>query len=384
MRHITTCFAVLLFLGCKKEDGQVQMPPQKIPVITIQQQDVPVYDEFVGQIYGYKDIPIRARVDGVLEKISFEEGTRVEKGQVLYRINADPYMAEVAAKTSKVSEARTLQVNAMNDLNRYKPLAEMNAISQLDLDAAQATYDAAVASEKAAEANLLQAQIKLGYCTIEAPITGLIGKTEAREGEYVGRDPNPVILNTLSRIDSIRVQFSIAETKYLEAARMYLEVRNAENVSHNSQTNTDGADVELILSDGSIYEDKGTIDFVNNQINSSTGSLLVQASFPNSRNLLRPGLYAKVRLQMDIAKNALIVPVRCLIELQGKYSVMVVSADGVVESRAVEVGARQGDLAIITKGLSSNEMVVIDAIQKVATGQTVQPVPQEFKSKRAK
>lgn len=357
------------------------MPPQEIPVIKAVKKDVPVYDELVGQIYGLKDIPIRARVDGFLEKISFEEGTRVKKGQLLYSIDPDPYLAQVASQQSKVAQAETMMVNADNELDRYKPLAEINAVSQSDLDGAQATYDASVSSLDAAEANLKQANIKLSYTRITSPIDGLIGKTEAREGEYVGKDPNPVILNTVSRIDTVRVQFSISESKYLELAREYSKERSVEEVNRDVREGRMKPYVELILSDGSVYEEKGTIDFVNAQINANTGSLLIQASFPNPSSILRPGLYAKVRLQLSIAKDAIVLPQRCLMELQGQYSIMTVNAENKIQPAAVKLGPKMGDMVIIESGLDDGVQVVIDALQKVKPGMQVVPVASDFKSK---
>ena len=195
------------------------------------------------------------------------------------------------------------------------------------------------------------------------------------------KKPNPVILNTLSRIDTVRVQFSISESKYLEIARAYRQNRTAEEVSKEVDEGRVKPNVELILSDGSVYEEKGKVDFVNSQINSSTGSLLIQASFPNPSRLLRPGLYAKVRLQLATAEGALLIPVRCLIELQGAYSVMAVNAEGVVEARPVVLGAKIGDMVIVQEGLELNDQIVTDAIQKVQAGQTVIPTPSEFESK---
>ena len=303
-------FLVLLifFTACRDQEQAAQMQPPEIPVFEAKQEDVPIYNELVGQIYGQQDIPIRARVDGLVEKISFEEGSRVKKGQLLYSIDPDPYMAEVAAKESLLAEAQTMMVNAKNELERYIPRAEMNAVSKSDLDGAQASYDAATANVEAARANLKQAQIRLGYCSIEAPIDGLIGATQAREGEYVGRNPNPVILNTLSRIDTVRVQFSISEAKYLELARAYTAGRTPEEVTRDVQEGRIEPNIQLILADGSLFEEKGSIDFVNSQINASTGSLLIQASFPNPSRLLRPGLYAKVRLQLTVAEDAILIP----------------------------------------------------------------------------
>jgi len=377
-------YALLLVISlaaCKDQEQTAQMQPPEIPVFKVQQQDVPIYNELAGQIYGQKDIPIRARVDGLIEKISFEEGSRVKKGQLLYSIDPDPYMAEVASRESLLAEAQTMMVNAKNELERYIPLAEMNAVSQSDLDAAQASYDAAVANVDAARANLKQARIRLGYCSITAPIDGLIGATQAREGEYVGRNPNPVILNTLSRVDTVRVQFSISERKYLELARAYRAGRSDEEVTRDVEAGRVRPNVELILADGSLFEEKGTVDFVNSQINASTGSLLIQASFPNPSRLLRPGLYAKVRLQLTVAEGALLIPQRSLIELQGQYSVMVVDDTNTIASRPIEIGEKVGDMVLVESGLSPGDQVVVDALQKVRSEMKVTPVPSEFESK---
>lgn len=381
MRNLLAILAVALLIGCNTEQGPAQMPPQEIPVIQAVKKDVPIYEELVGQIYGLKDIPIRARVDGFLEKISFTEGTRVTEGQLLYTIDPDPYLAQVASQQSKVAQAETMMVNAENELDRYKPLAEIDAVSDSDLDAAQATYDASVSSVRAAEANLKQANIRLSYTMIKSPINGLIGKTEAREGEYVGKDPNPVILNTVSRIDTVRVQFSISEAKYLELAKEYRRNRSAEEVTEDVKKGRLKPNIELILADGSVYEEKGTVDFVNSQINTSTGSLLIQASFPNPSFLLRPGLYAKVRLQLSLAKGAIVIPQRCLMELQGQYSVMTVDADNKIKAVAVTPGPKMGDMVIIESGLSEGDKIVIDALQKVKPDMEVIPVESEFESK---
>lgn len=373
-----------MLIGCDEEKKAVKMPPQKIPVVKVMQKDVPIYNEMVGQVYGLKDIPIRARVDGVLEKMSFEEGAAVKKGQLLYIIDDAPYLAEVATQESKVAEAKTNMVNAKNELDRYKPLAEMNAVSKSDLDAAQASYDAAKSTVRAAESNLKQARIRLSYCVIESPINGLIGKTEAREGEYVGKEPNPVILNTVSRIDTIRVQFSISETKYLTIARAYQEGKSEEERQQEVDEGKVNPSIELILSDGSIYDQKGKIDFINSQINSNTGSILIQASFPNSSRILRPGLYAKVRVELSLAEGAIVIPQRCLQELQGQYSVLLVDKDGIVSSRTVVLGPKSGDLVVVKKGLSPNDQIVIDALQKVRPEMKIEPVLTEFISKTVK
>jgi membrane fusion protein (multidrug efflux system) len=381
MKNSAVMLIVLALLGCNQNKQPVEMPPQQITVVEVIQKNVPIYNEFVGQIYGLKDIPIRARVDGVLERVAFDEGTRVNKGDLLYIIDEDPYLAEVAAQESRLAEAQTNMVNAKNELERYKPLAEIDAVSKSDLDAAQASYDASKAAVRAAESNVEQARIRLSYCTITAPIDGLIGATQAREGEYVGKEPNPVILNTVSRIDTVRVQFSISENRYLELAKAYRQDKNDEDIQKEVDEGTVQPNIELILADGSLYEEKGKVDFVNSQINSTTGSLLIQASFPNPSRILRPGLYAKVRLQLTEVENALIIPQRCLIELQGKYSVLVVGDENKVSSQPITILSNIGDQVVISEGLSKGDKVVIDAIQKVRPGAEVVPEIIEFKSK---
>lgn len=376
--------ATSMVFGCDEEKKQAQLAPQKIPVVKVLQKDIPIYDEMVGQVYGLKDIPIRARVDGVLEKIAFEEGTAVKEGQLLYVIDDATYLAEVASQESRVAEARTNMVNAKNELDRYKPLAEMNAVSKSDLDAAQASYDASKSSVRAAESNLEQARIRLGYCKIKAPIFGLIGKTEAREGEYVGREPNPVILNTVSRIDTVRVQFSISESKYLKFTRAFKKGKTEEELQKEVEEGRTKPNMELILSDGSVYEYKGGVDFVNSQVNSNTGSILIQASFPNPSRLLRPGLYAKVRVELTIAEDAILIPQRCLQEIQGQYFVMHVDQEGVVSSRTITPGPKVGDMIIVLEGLSAKDQIVIDALQKVRPEMKIEPVVTEFISKTNK
>ena len=358
-----------------KKTGQA--PPPDIQVINVIQQDVPIYREFVGQAYGLMDIPIRARVEGFLEEIAFQEGTNVNKGQLLYRIDAQPFLAEVAAQQSKVAEAETYLVNAKNELARYEPLVKINAVSKSDYDAALASKEAAEATLKAADANLEMARIKLSYTRILAPIDGLIGKTLAHVGEFVGRSPNPVILNTVSNISRIRVQFFISETGYLALTREILsmdsvvEVRDERDIRSN---------VELILADGTHYEEMGKIDFIDRNIDPMTGSMLVQASFDNPKSILRPGMYTKVKIQLDIEEKALLVPQRCVMELQGQNSVYVVNEENKVQARNVVATEKIGDLWLIEDGLNPGDRVVIDALQKVASDLTVNPVIVEFEN----
>jgi len=376
--YLTTIFVVLgyafIFISCKEKNGNKLAPPE-IQVVEVIQQDVPLYREFVGQAYGLQDIPIRARIEGFLEEIAFEEGTSVKKGQLLYRIDSQPFMAEVAAQQSKVEEAHTYLVNATNELRRYEPLVKINAVSQSDYDAALASKEAAEAALQAAEANLEMAKINLSYTRILSPIDGLIGKTKARVGEFVGRSPNPVILNTVSNIQTIRIEFFLPETSYLALAR---EVEKDTEIEQKDRKTT--TDVQLILADGSLYEENGRIDFIDRNIDASTGSMLVQASFDNPKRLLRPGMYTKVKIELFTAEDALLLPQRCVMELQGQNSVYVVNEENVVQARQVKATEKIGDLWLIEEGLNPGDKVVIDGLQKVATGLKIKPVLIEFES----
>lgn len=372
-RLILLVFFVLFVTSCNQKQQKAPVP--EIPVIEVIQKDVPIYEEFVGEIFGEKDIPIRARVEGFLEGIHFEEGFKVNRGQLLYTIDPKPLEARVNAQQSHVAEAETMLAKAKSDLDRYKPLAEKNAVSKSDLDAAQAQYDAALSSLEAAKANLKSAQIELGYTKIYSPLTGIIGKTQAKVGDFVGRDPNPVILNVVSKTDHVKVIFFITEADYLE---LFREVSETGQVKRAKQRE-EGA-LELILADGSVYNHKGRVDFIDRGIDATTGSVLVQANFPNPDFMLRPGLFAKVKVEMDRITDAILVPQRCVMELQGQYSVYIINDSSKVEARQIKTGEKIGDLWLVNEGLNAGEKIVIDALQKVRTDMVVNPALTEFQS----
>jgi membrane fusion protein (multidrug efflux system) len=358
---------IWLFVSCGENNAN-QHPVPEIQVYQVKTQDIPVYDEYVGQIYGAKDIDIRARVEGVIIGIYFQEGSHVNKGKLLYTIDSQPYEADVAAKMSKVAEAKTMLAKALSDLNRIRPLAEQQAVSQSDLDGAVAQYEAAQSSLEAANAVLRASQIQLSYTRISAPISGVIGKTKAKVGDFVGREPNPVILNTVSDISNVLVQFFITEKQYLIAKRFSL------TESHKKLENEPADNLRLLLSDGTVYKHIGKIDFVNREIDSQTGAMLVQASFPNPDGILRPGQYAKIDIRINMIENGIMIPQRCLSELQGLYTVSLITKDNKIENKRVEVGEPIGDFRIIRKGLSAEDRVVYEGLQKVRKGMSIKPM----------
>ncbi len=362
---------LMLCISCTKEEKAESAPPD-IPVFQTTAQEVPIYMEFVGQVYGFKDIAIRARVEGFLEGIHFDEGSRVKKGALLYTLESQPFEAAVAEKMSMVAEAKTVLAKTVSDLNRIRPLAEQNAVSQSDLDSAVALHEAAISSVEAAEANLRAANIQLSYTKISSPLTGIIGKTKAKVGDFVGRSPNPVILNTVSQIDTVLVEFFITESQYLKIGRRYLS-SDPDTRDKTDQT----PNLELILADGSVYEHKGRYDFIDREVDPTTGAILIQASFPNPDELLRPGQFARVKGEVEVVKQGILIPQRSVMELQGMNSVYLIDESNKVVKQSVKVGPKIKNFWLITEGLKSGEKVVYEGLQKVKEGMTVNPILQE-------
>jgi len=362
----------LLLLSCG-DGGNANRGIPEIPVYKTKAEAIDIFQEFVGQIYGYKDIAIRARVEGFLEGIHFKEGSRLLRGAKLYTVESQPFEADVAAKMSRLAEAKTMLAKAQSDLNRIEPLAAQNAVSQSDLDGAIAQHEAAASSVEAAEANLRAAKIQLSYTRINSPISGIIGRTKAKVGDFVGREPNPVILNVVSRIDTVLVQFFITERQYLNIAR-YIQAEK-----ESTDDNREETQFHLILVDGSIFEHPGKVDFVDREIDPATGAMLVQASFPNPDEILRPGQFAKVKARLAVIDNGIMIPQRCITELQGRFSVMIINNENKVESRQVKVGPKISDFWVITEGLQIEEKIVYEGLQKVNVGGMVNPIIQDVK-----
>ena len=375
IKLILPCILFLLFFSCsQKEEQQAQAPPPQVTVVVTQAKDVPIFQEFVGQIYGFKDIAIRARVEGFLEGIHFEEGSRVDKGALLYTLESQPFEADVAAKMSRLAEARTMLAKAKSDLDRIEPLAKEKAVSESDLDSAVAQHEAAIESVNAAEANLRASNIQLGYTKIYSPITGIIGKTSAKVGDFVGRSPNPVILNTVSSIDTVLVEFFITERQYLQLAREFSS--GVESAARKTRKEN----LELILADGSLYGYKGKPEFIDRNVDPTTGAILVQASFPNPQELLRPGQFAKVKALVDVVKGGILIPQRCVMELQGQYSVYVVGDGDKVQTKSVKVGPKIKQFWLITEGLKPDEHIVYEGLQRVKDGAVVKPTVKDIGS----
>jgi membrane fusion protein (multidrug efflux system) len=377
--------SMVLLNGCDLAGEPPAPPPISVQVITTETQDFPLIIDLVGSTLGNQDVPIRARVDGFLETINFIEGQEVKKGQLLYTIDPQPFQQKVVEAQSQLAAAETTLAKNASDLRRIRPLAEMKAVSEQDLDSAVANEAAARAGVRAATAGVELTNIELSYTKIYAPISGLIGLTKAKPGEYVGKEPNPVVLNTLSDIDPIRVRFSISEREYLILARgMEADEKNAAGYEGAATAEAEASKVHqkkekmpltLILADGSEWGETGYADATSQAIDPMTATFQIEAVFPNSRGLLRPGQFARVRAPYKTLEDVLVIPKQALVELQGIFQVYVVDSDNTVQIVNVTRGPARGSNVVIEKGLEVGQSVIVEGVQKVRAGMTVASQP---------
>lgn len=370
VRWTGLAFTTLCFASCGgQENSGEKMPPLPVQVVTVERQDVALAIDLIGSTLGNQDVPIRARVEGFLESMDFREGGFVKKGDLLYTIDPQPFQAKLVEAQSQLAAAQTKLAKAGADLRRIRPLAEMKAVSEQDLDSAVAQEAAARAGVRAAEAGVDLAEIELSYARIIAPIDGLIGLSKAKPGEFVGREPNPVVLNTLSDIDPIRVRFSISESEYLIIARTYLASGTRAEQSRKDRK----AELVLILADGSEHPHHGSVVASAQAIDPQTGTYSVEALFPNPRHVLLPGQFARVRAPYQNLENVVAIPRKALVELQGRFQVYIVSGENTVEMREVVLGPSKGQIVVIESGLDGGESVIVEGLQRVRPGMVVAP-----------
>ena len=363
----------LLLTACDSaQDVAQKVPPLVVRVTQASVQNVTLTTEMVGTTMGTQDVPIRTRVEGFLETMEFEEGTFVKKGDMLYTIDPQPFQAKLVAAQSELAGAQTNRAKTQADLARIRPLAEIKAVSEQELDSAVAQEAAARASVRASEANVDLAEIELSYSRIKAPIDGLIGLTKAKPGEFVGRDPNPVVLNTLSDIDPIRVRFSISEREYLIVARHYTSRKPRLEANNDRGEN---ADLVLLLADGSEHPELGTVIASAQSINTETGTYTLEASFPNPNKVLLPGLFARIRAKYREIENAVVIPRKAVVEMQGQFRVYVVNQQSQVDAVSIELGPEVGNEVVVKTGLTGGETIITEGLQKVRPGMPVNPQP---------
>ena len=355
---------VLLVILLRPRPAAVVLPVVAVEPVTTE--DVNIYGDYVGRIRAQQFVEIRARVEGYLEKMLFAEGTYIRKGQTLFVIDPRVYRARVDKAKAQLNKARAQALKAKRDLDRIRPLFEQSAASQLELDNATAAYESAVADVAVGEADLTQAQMTLGYTSVQSPISGYISERNADIGTLVGPSGKS-LLATVVKSDTVRVDFSMTALDYLRS-----KARNV-NLGHRDSTRKWDPYITVTLADGSEYPYRGLVDFADPQVDPQTGTFSVRAEMANPDHILLPGQFTKVRLLLDVREDAVVVPSKAIeIEKGGAY-IYVVRPDSIVEKRFVETGPEWGNI-VVERGLVRGEDIVVEGYHKLQHGMKVEPV----------
>ncbi len=338
-----------------------------VGVAEVGNDDVKLYGEYVGRIRAQQFVEIRARVEGFLERMLFEEGTYVKKGQRLFVIDPKVYEARVIKARAQLNKDRSMSLKADRDLERIRPLYEQNAASQLDLDNAIASAESARASVEMSEADLMQAETALGYTIVSSPISGYISERSVDIGTLVG--PNgKSLLATVVKSDTVRVDFSMTGLDYLKS--------KARNVNFGQKDSTRKWDpyITITLPDNTRYPYRSLVDFADPQVDPRTGTFSVRAEMANPDRILLPGQFTKVRLLLDVRENATIVPRKSIMIEKGGAYIFVVRRDSTAERRLVELGPEVNNRVIIERGVVKGEWIVVEGFHKLSPGDRVDPV----------
>ena len=358
--------ALIQFVGCASKTEAAPPPPPEVQVVTIEQKDVPVFGEWVATLDGYVNADIRPQVTGYLLKQNYREGTLVRKGDVLFEIDPRPFEAALEQAAGQQAQAEAQLGKAALDVQRDTPLAKQSAIPQAQLDNDIQANAAASAVLRANKAQVEQAKLNLGFTKVRSLVDGIAGIAKGQIGDLVAPTS---ILTTVSQVQPIKAYFSVSEQQYLPYAARISEVVSGKRGAGKNKI------LELILADGSVFPHKGAIVVADRQVDLKTGTIRFAAAFDNPNDVLRPGQFARVRFPTSVAKNALLVPQRSVIETQGTYQVAVVTPDNKASIRPVKVAQRVGNMWIIQEGIQPSERVIVEGFQKVKEGTPVNPKP---------
>jgi membrane fusion protein, multidrug efflux system len=363
---------LLVVAACSKQAAVGEAKPLKVVVQEAQVSDVPVYWEFVGNIDGFQNAEIRARTPGYVEKIHYQEGSAVKAGDLLFTI--DPILAQAAVTSAvgSLEDARAAFAKSNADVARLKPLVAQRAVSQQEYDDAMAAQSAAKARIMMNEGALNSAKANLSYTKVTSPIDGVAGLAKVRVGNLVGQS-EPTLLTTVSTLDPVRVRFALSEQQYLKVADKLAKAQHELAKPTDAAGGGRPANLDLMLADGSLYPHKGRIVVVERQIDISTGTLALEALFPNPEFALRPGQFGKIRGSAETKHGVVLVPQRALRELQGGYQIGVVGEGNKVEIRAVVATDRVGSNWIVEKGLKPGDKVIVEGLVKLRPGDVVEP-----------
>ena len=352
--------------GCNKGQAAAAVPIPEVQVATVETRDVPIYGEWVATLDGYVNAEIRPQVSGYIIKQNYTEGSLVRKGQVLFEIDPRPFQATLDRAKGDLAQAQAQLGKSTLDVERDTPLADARAIAKSQLDNEVQAKLGAQAAVESAKAAVEQAELNLEWTKVTSLVDGIAGIAQVQMGNLVG---STSILTSVSQVDPIKAFFPISEHEYLLAQSKSKAISSKHTISFF------GNSLQLILTDGSIYAQKGKILLADRQVDPGTGTIRIVAAFPNPGNVLRPGQYGRVRVETSTKKDALLLPQSAVVYLQGSYQVAVLGGDHKVSMRAVKPGATVGTMWVIDEGLKPGEQVVVGGVQQIREGTLVTPKP---------
>jgi membrane fusion protein (multidrug efflux system) len=370
-----TALSLSLFAAssCRKAETQAPPPPvvMIVPVVT---SDAPMSTTLIGQLDSPQTVDVRARVEGFVDRLHFTDGTEVKQGDLLFELDRKPFLERLAAAKGALAEAEAALHKYEKDVARLAPLAARNAIPQQDLDNAKASVAVGNASVLTAKAGVESAQIDLGYCEIKAPVSGLIGASQVGVGALVGKG-EPTLLATISSLDPIWFYCNVSEVEYLKAEQRSREVgRDVSSLA-----------VTLIRPDGTEHPEIGKFVFIDRAVNVKTGTLRVRAEFSNKEKLLRPGMFARIRVDLGVRKGVIQLPERALVQMQEKTFVWTVDEKGICSQRPVKLGEQVGSQHVILDGLKPGDRIILEGVHKAREGAPVTAMtPEQFAAMKAK
>ena len=358
---------IALLGGCnEKKEATVTLPPPAVIVSAVEPRNVPIFDEWIGRLDGSANVEIRARVQGYVQEIAFNEGTVVSEGDLLLRIDPRPYQAELAQAQARLAQAEADQQKTDQEEQRQTDLFSKKVASDRDYRNAVQANAAAKATVDAAHAAVDQAELNLEFATIKSPIKGIVGRTSFTVGNFVAAGAGGAQITTISTVDPIELRFGVSEKEYLSWSED-ISTLLAEPLEQRDE------DFILIRADGKIHPYKGRLLAADRAVDPNTGTIRITAVFPNPGNILRPGQFARVRLKMEERTGALLVAQRAVVEMQGKNFIWVVDDTNKASMRSVTVGPRIGSDWLIDTGLKPGDRVVVEGLQMLTEGGSVQP-----------
>lgn len=355
-RRLLVLALSLAALACARAKAPAPAAPPKVVVTPAIQRDEPIMREWIGTTEGDVNADIRPHVEGYLLRRVYKEGSIVAQGELLFEIDPRQFEAQLQQAQANLEQAKAALAKADLDVSRAEPLATEHAVSQQELDNARSAQRGARATVGALEAAVAQARLNLSWTRVTSPIPGIAGIAQQQVGDLVN---GQTVLTTVSKVDPLRVLYQLGEQEYLELERDPA-MRNAE--------------LQLVLSDGSVFPHKGHVLLTGRNVDVRTGTIAAIGLFPNPGNVLRPGQYAKVRAVVKVKKGAILVPQRAVNEMQGAYQVAVIGEGNTAQIRTVKAAERVGSMWVIESGLSAGERVVVEGFSRVKSGTAVEPV----------